>query len=56
MMATGERSTLSALEAKRAVIWRELSQVEQEIRQTEQAQARIEERIQTLEQKPHQAA
>jgi hypothetical protein len=56
MMAAEERSTLSALEAKRAVIRRELSQVDQEIRQTEQAQARIEARIKLLEQRPRQAA
>jgi hypothetical protein len=56
MYTVEERSMPTDLEARRAALQRELSQVDQEIRQTEQAQARVEARIKILEQRPLQAA
>jgi hypothetical protein len=56
-MSTVEgRSVLADLKARRIALQRELSQVDSEIHQTEQAQARLEERIRILEQGQRQAA
>ena len=51
-----ERSMPTDLEARRAALQRELAQVDQEIHQTEQVQARLEEQIKFLEQGQRRAA
>ena len=56
MYTVEERSMPADLEARRAALQRELAQVDQEIHQTEQAQARLEEQIKVLEQGPRRAA
>jgi hypothetical protein len=56
MVPVEERAVLAGLEARRAAVLHELSRVDTQIRETEQAQARLVERIRTLEQKPRQAA
>ena len=56
MITAQERLMLASLEARRAALQRELSQVDQEIHQTERAQARLGERIKTLEQGRREAA
>jgi hypothetical protein len=56
MIAIEERTSVTALEARQAALRRELFQVNQEIHETEQAQARLEECIRILEQMPRQAA
>jgi hypothetical protein len=52
MITVEERSMLAVLHARRAVLQRELSQVDREIRQTEQAQARLKDRIMMLVRRP----
>jgi hypothetical protein len=56
MITVQERSMLAGLEARRAALHSKLSQVDLEIRKTEQGQARIEERIKELEQGRREAA
>jgi hypothetical protein len=56
MSTVEERSLLAGLEARRAALQRELSQVERQIQLTEKAHARLEERIKFLEQRQRQAA
>jgi hypothetical protein len=56
MFTVEEHSMPTGLEAKRAALQRELAQVEWDIHQTEQAQARLEEQIKFLEQGQHRAA
>ena len=56
MITIQEYSILTGLEAKRAALQRELSRVDSQIHQTEQAKARIEQRIKTLEQGRREAA
>jgi hypothetical protein len=56
MVTVQERSALVGLEARRVVVRRELFQVNRQIRQAEQAQARLEERIEILEEERRQAA
>ena len=56
MITVQERSMLAGLEARRAGLLSKLLQVDLEIQKTEQAQARIEERIKILEQGRREAA
>jgi hypothetical protein len=56
MLPMEERAVLAGLEARQAALLHELSRVDTQIRETEQAQARLVERIRTLDQKPCQAA
>jgi hypothetical protein len=56
MITIEECSILTGLEAKRAALQRELSRVDSQIHQTEQAKARIAQRIKTLEQVRREAA
>ena len=56
MSTVEERSLLAGLEARRAALQRELSQVDKKIHQAAQAHARLEERIKMLERRPRQAA
>ena len=55
MITAEERSMLAVLHARRAALQRELSQVDREIRQTEQAKARLKDRIMMLVRRPRQA-
>jgi hypothetical protein len=56
MIPVEEHLMLAGLETRRAALQRALSQMDRQIHQTEQAQARLERRIQILEQRPRQAA
>ena len=56
MSTVEERPLLAGLEARRAALQRELSQVDKKIHQAAQAHARLEERIKFLEQRQRQAA
>jgi len=56
MSAIEEHSVLADLEARRAAVLHELAEVNGELRQSEWAQARVEERIKLLERRPRQAA
>jgi hypothetical protein len=56
MVTAQVRLTSTGLEARRTILRRELSRVDRQIRQTEQAQARLVERIKSLEQGRRQAA
>jgi hypothetical protein len=55
MISVEERSMLAGLFSRRAAVQRELSRVDREIRQMEQAQARLKDRIEMLERRPRQA-
>ena len=56
MVMVQERSALGGLEATRVTLRRELFQVNRRIRQAEQEQARLEERIKVLEKEQRLAA
>jgi hypothetical protein len=56
MIPVEERAVLAGLEARRVTLLHELSRVDAQLREMEQARARLMERIQILEQKPRQAA
>jgi hypothetical protein len=56
MVTVEERSALAGLEARRLALQRELSEVDKQVHQAEQAQVRLEKRIKILEQGRRQAA
>jgi hypothetical protein len=56
MHATKQPATLTSLEARRQALLRELARVEQQFARTEQARARLAERIKVLERGGHRQA